>query len=1060
MGDYTDIQLINCNRAASVEARSRNDSNPAVWSNPLQQTVKLNVGDKVSLERAFVSEVGAGNSNTIEFKGVSTGINSIPPYTDIQYVSENRVPAKRGVISGAYDPLYRLGYYRGIKTVVETDKTTPLRDNEAPVLMGYYFTTCEYPNYVPQPRRFTQSVTNSNPVVDPQKVYTTVDGSVSGAAFFTVNENIICNYDWKKHITDAAQHNGQIHMYKQRIRNERYTMFVKNSAVYVKNVDIWAAGESDMNFTVQYPSLNIFGHLAEATYYRIRERVDLSIKKGFNTPTAVAQQLTKQLNETETPVSFEVFDSSQYLHTLTHTVSSKTYKPINCQNRYQNSKAKFDGYSTQAIPSSFANTDQTSIDYMSSYAFLAIKRPEIYEAGMLLQQVVTSTPAVYQKIPPAADPTKIIFLETHKFRGFQVLNDVPIDPTNPDLNTYAYMDTNIRYTKENLSLLRDLFDAQALYPELWDDIELTVNYDPARSTRPTEAVKYETSRFLHINQYKAKGDVGTLFNEEFGSDNMTANTFGDGGNGVSKTSNALFIDFDESQRDNYIETTDEIGPGSLLYSYGFAQPVKLQDQVDAAGNTVVEYFIRIRPDRAGGIPVNLFIDDVIDRTRRIGFDSHSTAYSTCMICPYSGYTSSDAGTLYDVGGAGGTVKSVAQNTTIINNTGAPTTGFDIDTYITQTYMGANTPVIDFNGVNNRFQFSKFHTANNSNNSFYAGTSQTSITSAALTLPTGQVKDIAKRDIDPNAGDTVYKVNPRPTDFGYSPAFKPYIRKDQRLVNLAYPVAPSGAGGFENLANFEGDNENIEPFEIFDSHGGIYIDDFGYSEENWSQGMWDILGFNYDQVSAKPTKTNVLNQRVNNDNLSQLYRLTTNAEVVASDNKAYVLNDFGAAMYSTSLPFVKGLTNLVSATDAVGKIWTYSTVPTTYYPESIIRTQSMSVPAGSLSKAVLKPYYTVRSSILEGSTAIGGNPTGANLPIISIIDKYSAQNDYFLGNPSSLVFTVTKPQMISDIITSICDSDGTYANINNTSAVIYKIERAKTTPEGIIAQILADSEKKK
>ncbi len=79
MGDYTDIQLINCNRAASVEARSRNDSNPAVWSNPLQQTVKLNVGDKVSLERAFVSEVGAGNSNTIEFKGVSTGINSIPP---------------------------------------------------------------------------------------------------------------------------------------------------------------------------------------------------------------------------------------------------------------------------------------------------------------------------------------------------------------------------------------------------------------------------------------------------------------------------------------------------------------------------------------------------------------------------------------------------------------------------------------------------------------------------------------------------------------------------------------------------------------------------------------------------------------------------------------------------------------------------------------------------------------------------------------------------------------------------------------------------------------------
>tara|TARA_R110002167_G_scaffold122776_1_gene301394 strand:+ start:1449 stop:4622 length:3174 start_codon:yes stop_codon:yes gene_type:complete len=1052
MGDYTDIQLINCNRAASVEARSRNDSNPAVWSNTLQQTVRLNVGDTISVERAFVSEVGAGNSNTIEFKGVSTGINKLPPYTDIQYVSENRVPS-RSLGAGVVDPLYRLGYYRGIKTVVETDKTTPLRDNEAPVIIGYYFTACEYPNYIPQPRRFSQEEKTTNPVTDPQDVYTTVDGSLSGAAFFTVNENMICNYDWRKHATVGAQHNGQTYMYKQRIRNERYTMFVKNSAVYVKNTDIWNSGESDMNFTVQYPTVNVFGHICEATYHRIRERVDLSITKGFNTPTAVAQQLTKQLNETETPLSFEAFDDTDYLHTLTHTVSSKTYKPINCQNRFQNSKTKFDEYSQQVIPSLYANTDQTSIDYISSYAFIAIKRPEIYETGMLLQQQVPSTGDVYQKIYPAIIATKILSVEPHSFRGFQVLDLVREEGL---VNTYAYMDTNIRYTKENLSLLRDFFDAQALYPELWDDVELTENYDPARSTRPTEAVKYETSRFLHINQYPSAGSPGTLYNEEFGSDNMTANTFGPGGNGRTKTSNALFIDWDESQRDNYIEVEEPIGPGSTRYSYGFAQPIKFSHQTDSAGTPIVEYFIRIRPDRAGGIPMNLFVFGDIERGRRLGFDSHSTAYSTCMICPYSGYTTSDAGTLYDTGA---TQKSIAQNTTVINNTGDQTTGFDINQYITQTYMGANTPIIDFNGVNNRFEFSKFHTANNSNNSFYAGTSQATITSDALTKPVGEVKTINKPEIDPNAGDTVYKINPRPPDFGYSPAFKPYVRKDQRLTNLAYPDSPGGSAvNHENLANFPADNVNIEPFEIFDSHGGIYIDDFGYSENDWSQGMWDILGFNYNQVSAKPSNLNVLNQRINNDNIAELYRLTTNAEVVASDNKAYVLNDFGAAMYSTSLPFVKGLTNLISTGTDPNSIWSYDTTPITYYPESIIRTQSISVPAGSLSKAVLKPYYTVRSSILEGSTAIGGNPSGANLPIISIIDKYSAQNDYFLGNPSSLVFTVTKPQMISDIITSICDSDGTYANINNTSAVIYKIERAKRTPEGIIAQILAEGEK--
>tara|TARA_R110001599_G_scaffold19306_1_gene74028 strand:+ start:423 stop:746 length:324 start_codon:yes stop_codon:yes gene_type:complete len=77
MSEYVDTKLINCNRLASVEARTGNNSNPAVFTNPLNETVKLDVGDKVSLERAFINEVGAGNPQTIEFKGVSTGTNIV-----------------------------------------------------------------------------------------------------------------------------------------------------------------------------------------------------------------------------------------------------------------------------------------------------------------------------------------------------------------------------------------------------------------------------------------------------------------------------------------------------------------------------------------------------------------------------------------------------------------------------------------------------------------------------------------------------------------------------------------------------------------------------------------------------------------------------------------------------------------------------------------------------------------------------------------------------------------------------------------------------------------------
>jgi len=1026
MSEYTDIQLLNCNRTASVEARSRNDANPAVWTNTLQQTVKLNVGDTVSVERSFVSEIGAGNANTIEFKGAGTGVNIIPDYTDIQYISYNKVPIKANA-GLTYDPKYRLGYYRGMNTVLKTGETIPLNDTVAPVLLGYYFTTNEYPNYICLPRRFSQMQKTSNPVSDPMEVFTIDDGDVAGASFYSINENMICNHDWKKHITATPAANFRAYMYKQRIRNERYTLFAKSNTVYVKDDSIWSGGESDMDYTKQYPKVNLYGHISECEYHRIRERLDLSITKGFNTPTAVAKQLTTQLNETGVPESFEVFDNTDYLQTLTHTVSSKTYKPINCMNRYQNTKIKFNEYAIQTIPATEANVNQDSIDVISSYAFIAIKRPEIYESGILLakqvpfQEEVRTSVAGHAVINPKL---------TYSFEGFQVLDDIPIGDGGE--NTYAYMDTNIRYTKENLQLMRDFFDTQVLYPELWDDLELTVNYNlETGQVRETERVAYETSRFIHINQFSDT-------NEEFGSENMVDDAV------VNKSSNAIFIDYDSSQRDNYIEPRNVIGPGSLEYSYGFAQPL-IRTNYTAAGVAFDEVFIRIRPDRSGGIPTNLFGNGKIERTRRIGFDSHSTAYSTCMICPYSGYTTTDAGTLYN---DGATVKSVGQNSTLIKNVGDDT-GFDFNPYMTQTYMGANNPQIDFNAITNRFEFKRLHTGNNSNNSFYSGTSQAFITSEALTngIP------IAPQLSDGNAGDTVYKINPRPPDFGYSPVFKPYVRKNARFVNLAYPSKPE-SGKEENEAFFPADNTNIEPFEIFDSHGGIYIDHFGYNEDNWTAGMWDILGFNYNEVSAEPSNLNVLNQRVNNDNDMMLYRPTTNAEIVASDNKAYVLNDFGAPMYSTSLPFVKGLADVKNT----GNSWEYNNVFNTFYPESILKTISISISAGSLSKAVLKPYYTIRSSILEGQTAIGEH--GSDLPIISIIDKYSAQNDYFLGNPSSLSFTVTKDRMVSDITTSVCDSDGTYANINLTSAVIYKITRERITPEGIIDQILKQVEKSK
>jgi hypothetical protein len=148
MSEYVDTKLINCNRLASTESRSNNNTNPAVFTNPLNETIRLDVGDKISLERAFISEVGAGNSQTIEYKGVSRGTNSVATYTKTTPYDFYNTK------STTYNPLYRLGYHRSYLTEEVSGETVELRDNLAPLTYGYYITSNEYPNYIQQPRRF------------------------------------------------------------------------------------------------------------------------------------------------------------------------------------------------------------------------------------------------------------------------------------------------------------------------------------------------------------------------------------------------------------------------------------------------------------------------------------------------------------------------------------------------------------------------------------------------------------------------------------------------------------------------------------------------------------------------------------------------------------------------------------------------------------------------------------------------------------------------------------------------------------------------------------------
>tara|TARA_R110001592_G_scaffold299703_1_gene570743 strand:+ start:859 stop:1044 length:186 start_codon:yes stop_codon:yes gene_type:complete len=60
MSQYTSTTILDCNRRHSSEAKSGNEKNPALFTNELGMGVELNVGDKVSVQGVYISEVGAG----------------------------------------------------------------------------------------------------------------------------------------------------------------------------------------------------------------------------------------------------------------------------------------------------------------------------------------------------------------------------------------------------------------------------------------------------------------------------------------------------------------------------------------------------------------------------------------------------------------------------------------------------------------------------------------------------------------------------------------------------------------------------------------------------------------------------------------------------------------------------------------------------------------------------------------------------------------------------------------------------------------------------------------
>ena len=53
------LNLLDCNRIQSTEFKSGNNTQPSIYTNEFKSGIKVDIGDKISLHNAYISETGS-----------------------------------------------------------------------------------------------------------------------------------------------------------------------------------------------------------------------------------------------------------------------------------------------------------------------------------------------------------------------------------------------------------------------------------------------------------------------------------------------------------------------------------------------------------------------------------------------------------------------------------------------------------------------------------------------------------------------------------------------------------------------------------------------------------------------------------------------------------------------------------------------------------------------------------------------------------------------------------------------------------------------------------------
>jgi len=960
---YNQTILLDANRLSSEEYSASNlaQTDNAVFTNKVSNGVTLDIGDQVSIQSAHIAQRGAGGS-VIQMDGKVLGQKEVnyTQTTNSSYIGFFQVQTN--------EPYSPTGY--AYETSENVSENVKIKDNEASVIFSYY-KTANGENNIGLPRNFgSASMGSSVHGGDPS------GGGISNASFWNASDSFAkgCNtfHMAASHTllddyltTDGMNACGSVcKIMKVKQDNSKFTLFKRTPMGWKAPSMSSASLEHILKPLGQRPDPAI------AEYIRFKQKVTLGTKVGYNSPSSISTDITDTLLDTDNPVKIIDTDSTSSF------VNSTLYKAFPCANYENMSVTNASSFFNTGVirdnlpilnPDRTPVVDQSSLNYISNYAYVGFKRPDFVEAG------------------------RNIFA----YHG----NRVNVSITRAEGPT-AIIKTNLTYNDGVCQKLKRFFDSQPLYPELFDYAtdpnNGITNYSTYNTTSASLNASFrEEARFLHIGISGFGGYAHQLSsNESMGSDNYNV-SFSNASalppnrtNASDNSSNPIFIYYNKNSSDSPADTSHGTRKDNL--AYGFA--------LNVGG------LIAFMTEPIGGIPDSYFSEqtadpDQINVDTKIGYDYHFNAYGNAAIILSSGF--------HPLQYYGHQRFSDGQS-------------------IRQVYCGANNCLFNFNNNESRFELSNLHSPEKVGNFYNAGDPSP----AADTFgppPTAQ------------SGNDCFKINKQLKYDSWSPCMQPYSEID---------LTTTGAAPNSTQKTFIDVNVNLSLGVVYDSHGGVVIEDMGVTEDKWSDSIWGLLGFEYGQFNASGdlTTINNYNYRITNDTVN-VSGVTTNANITSSTGQEFFTNVFGINMFNC---MVESEAEYFTAKKNIAQNLSNpnNTVPPTIVVGDV---ESTKIRAKQIPRKLLKGYFLINSDILDSANYYQlANP----LQTMAVVGKYNGANDFVNYDGGGPVFTVTRKKTITSIKTQILDPDGSLAQVGDNSGIIYRIDKQIKTDLHFAENLLA------